>query len=133
MTQDATITVEIAPGELIDKITILEIKAERIIDAAKLENVQIELSTLETARDTAIAASAELCNLTSQLKTINEHLWDIEDRIRDCEREKDFGDKFVELARSVYKTNDKRSDLKREINRLLGSRLVEEKSYADYE
>ncbi len=133
MTQDATITVEIAPGELIDKITILEIKSERITDAAKLENVRIELATLAKARDAAVAASAELTDLTGQLKSINEQLWEIEDDIRDCERAKDFGAKFIELARSVYKCNDKRAALKRDINTLLGSHLVEEKSYSDYE
>ncbi|MBP88913.1 MAG: hypothetical protein CMJ64_19730 [Planctomycetaceae bacterium] len=133
MTQDATITVEIAPGELIDKITILEIKSERITDAAKLENVRIELATLEAARDSAVSASPELTDLTAQLKAINEALWEIEDDIRDCERDKDFGEKFVDLARSVYKSNDQRAALKRDINVLLGSRLVEEKSYADYE
>ena len=133
MTQEATITVEIAPGELIDKITILEIKSARITDAAKVENVRVELSTLENARDSAISASPELTDLTAQLKAINEALWEIEDDIRDCERDKDFGEKFVELARSVYKSNDKRAALKRDINVLLGSRLVEEKSYSDYE
>lgn len=133
MTQDATITVEIAPGELIDKITILEIKSARMTDAAKVDNVRIELSTLENARDSAISASSELTDLTAQLKAINEALWEIEDDIRDCERDKDFGQKFVDLARSVYKSNDKRAALKRDINVLLGSRLVEEKSYSDYE
>lgn len=133
MTQDATISVEIAPGELIDKITILEIKSARITDAAKLANVRIELSTLEQARDSAIPASPELADLTAQLKAINEALWQIEDDIRDCERDKDFGQKFIDLARSVYKSNDKRAALKRDINVLLGSRLVEEKSYSDYE
>jgi hypothetical protein len=131
--QDETITVEIAPGELIDKITILEIKSERMTDTAKLDNVRIELATLADARDAAVVASAELTNLTDQLKSINERLWDIEDDIRDCERVKDFGEKFIELARSVYKCNDKRAALKRDINTLLGSRLVEEKSYREYE
>ena len=132
MTQANTITVEIAPGELIDKITILEIKAERIADQAKVKNVRIELGVLESARDAAIIASVELTNLTTQLKQVNEELWDIEDNIRDCERDKDFGDKFIELARAVYHTNDRRAALKRDINKLLGSKLVEEKSYADY-
>ena len=133
MTQEATVNVEIAPGELIDKITILEIKTERITDAAKLANVQIELATLEQARDAALTLSPELDDLTKRLKAINEHLWDIEDDIRDCERAKDFGEKFVELARAVYKSNDQRAALKRDINLLLGSHLVEEKSYSDYE
>ena len=112
---------------------ILEIKTERMTDATKLENVRIELATLAKARDAAIPRSAELAELTDQLKSINEQLWDIEDDIRDCERAKDFGEKFVELARSAYKSNDRRSALKRTINMLLGSRLVEEKSYRVYE
>jgi septal ring factor EnvC (AmiA/AmiB activator) len=133
VTQSTTITVEIAPGELVDKITILEIKSERITDSAKLENVRVELTTLAAARDGAVAASPQLADLTAQLKAINEQLWDIEDDIRDCEREKDFGDRFIELARSVYKSNDQRAARKRDINELLGSRLIEEKSYSDYE
>ena len=132
MTQDATITVEIAPGELFDKITILEIKSERITDTAKLENVRVELTALANARDAAITSFAKLADLTGQLKSINEQLWDIEDDIRDCERGQDFGEKFVELARSVYKSNDQRAALKRDINMLLGSHLVEEKSYINY-
>ena len=133
MSQNINVSVEIAPGELIDKITILEIKTEQMTDAAKLENVRIELATLESARDAALPSSSELAGLTGKLKKINEGLWVIEDDIRDCERDKDFSDKFIQLARAVYKTNDKRAALKRDINVLLGSRLVEEKSYSDYE
>lgn len=132
-TATATVKVDIAPGELIDKITILEIKIERITDPAKLANVRIELKTLEHARDASLASSPELNDLTKQLKAINEQIWDIEDQVRDCEREKEFDEKFVELARLVYKSNDKRAALKREVNLLLGSRLVEEKSYSEYE
>lgn len=128
----STISVEIAPGELIDKITILEIKLERMTDAAKLANVRIEWETLTQARDTAIEASDALAGLTQALKSVNEQLWEIEDDIRDCERGQDFGDTFIALARAVYKTNDERARLKRDINELLGSRLVEEKSYAAY-
>ena len=127
-----TVTIEIAPGELIDKITILEIKSERIPDADKLENVRVELETLAAARDAALPASDELDRLTAELKRVNEALWVIEDDIRDCERTGDFGERFVELARSVYRTNDVRADLKRQINLALGSRLVEEKSYQPY-
>ncbi len=130
--QAKPILVEIAPGELIDKITILEIKSERIADAGKLKNVRVELQVLEAARDAAMAASAELAELTAQLKQVNEALWEIEDAIRDCERGGDFGPKFIELARSVYHSNDRRAALKRQINELLGSKLVEEKSYAAY-
>lgn len=127
-----TVSVDVAPGELVDKITILEIKLERIEDQAKLANVKIEYDTLSKARDEAIARSDELDRLTAELKQINEALWVIEDDIRDCERAKDFGEHFVKLARAVYVTNDKRMAVKRRINDLLGSRLVEEKSYAAY-
>lgn len=133
MPQAASISVEIAPGELIDKITILEIKAERIQDAVKVENVRIELATLAKARDAAMKPSRQLTELTAQLRRINEQLWEIEDDIRDCERSKNFGPRFIELARSVYKSNDQRAALKRQINELLGSRLIEEKSYSKYE
>lgn len=127
------ISVEIAPGELLDKLTILEIKRERIEDSQKLINVGLELDVLDQARRQNVPDSPELDALYADLKTINETLWEIEDDIRDCEREKDFGDRFVELARAVYKTNDRRAATKRAINELLGSRIVEEKSYADYE
>jgi len=126
------ILAEIAPGELIDKITILQIKSERIADAGKLQNVRVELDVLSDARDAAMPATAELAELTAQLKQVNETLWDIEDAIRDCEREEDFGPRFIELARSVYRSNDRRAALKRAINELLDSKLVEEKSYAAY-
>lgn len=127
-----TILVEIAPGELIDKITILEIKAEQIRDAAKLANVRTELEILAAARDKAIAVSAQLGELTRQLKQVNQELWGIEDEIRLCEKAQDFGSRFVELARSVYFQNDRRAALKRQINELLGSRIIEEKAYQPY-
>ena len=127
-----SISVEISPGELIDKITILEIKLERIEDADKLANVKLEWETLSAARDAAIEPSGEPERLSRELKEANERLWEIEDDIRDRERNKDFGDAFVELARDVYETNDTRAALKREINELLGSSLIEEKSYAAY-
>jgi hypothetical protein len=126
------VSVEVSPGELIDKITILEIKLERIEGKDKLKNVKLEWETLTRARDEAIEATPELEKLMAGLKEFNERLWEIEDDIRDCERNKDFGDRFVELARGVYVNNDQRSRLKREINELLGSRLIEEKSYAAY-
>lgn len=127
-----TVSVAVAPGELIDKITILEIKLDRIEDETKLANVRIEYDTLSKARDDAITRSEELDRLSAELKQINETLWVIEDDIRDCERAKDFGEAFIKLARAVYVTNDKRMAVKRRINELLGSRLVEEKSYAAY-
>lgn len=128
----ARIAVEISPGELIDKITILEIKSERIPDGDKLHNVQAELATHVASRELAIPPSPELAALTVELKQVNESLWQIEDHLREAERQKDFGAAFVELARSVYKTNDRRWAVKRQINELLGSRLVEEKMYTPY-
>jgi hypothetical protein len=128
----ATIHVEISAGELIDKITILEIKRDRIKDEAKLVNIRAELETLQAARAQAIHESEELSRVSADLRSVNEALWRIEDDIRDHERAKNFGPTFIELARAVYLTNDRRSDLKRQINALVGSRLVEEKSYARY-
>jgi hypothetical protein len=126
------IAAEISVGELIDKITILEIKLANSDDAAKRRNIETELVTLSATRDGSVADSDELAQLTSALKSVNESLWGIEDDIRDLERAKDFGERFIELARAVYQTNDKRSALKREINDLTGSRIVEEKLYAEY-
>lgn len=127
-----TVTIEVSPGELVDRITILEIKAERMEEEAKLANVREELRTLERARDASLRPEPEVARLTTGLKAVNEALWEIEDAIRDCERAGDFGPRFIELARSVYRQNDRRAALKREINAALGSRLVEEKSYKPY-
>ena len=126
------ILIEIAPGELIDKITILEIKQEKITDDAKRSNVQIELQILAKARSATMPDDPELDRLAAELKSVNEALWEIEDDIRECERVDDFGPRFIELARSVYRTNDRRAELKRTINTHLGSKLVEEKSYTRY-
>jgi hypothetical protein len=128
----STIHVEIAPGELIDKITILQIKTERIAEAQKAANVRVELGLLLAAHERSVPASAALVDLTAQLKQVNEALWDIEDQIRICERDDDFGPRFVELARSVYHQNDRRAAVKRQINELLGSKIIEEKSYVKY-
>ncbi|HEX3729595.1 MAG TPA: hypothetical protein VHV47_07305, partial [Opitutaceae bacterium] len=111
-----SVVIEAAPGELIDKITILEIKSERMADSEKLRNVRVELETLRRARDRTIVPSEELASLTAELRGVNEALWTIEDEIRGCERAGDFGAKFVELARSVYRNNDHRAALKRRIN-----------------
>jgi len=119
-------------GELIDKYTILEIKTERIDEAAKVANVRKEMAALAPFRDQARADQAGLAKLEGDLKKVNEGLWEIEDEIRDWERRKDFGARFVELARAVYHENDRRAHLKRQINELLGSELVEEKSYKPY-
>jgi len=132
LTRKSTITVEVAPGELFDKITILEIKAERIGDSAKLANVLVELRSLEAARDRAVAVSPELAELTAQLKAVNERLWHIQEGLRDCARQQDFGERFVEVARAEFMANDERALIKRGINLLLGSHLVEEKSYGAY-
>ena len=127
-----TIMTAIAPGELIDKITILRIKSERIADEAKLKNVRTELGILNETLAKDVPASDELTRLDAALQSVNEELWVIEDDIRDCERAGDFGPEFIRLARAVYVTNDKRAALKKEINLLLGSNIVEEKSYAAY-
>jgi len=127
-----TILTAIAPGELIDKITILRIKSERIADEAKLKNVRTELGILNDTLAKDVPASDELTRLDAALQAVNEELWEIEDDIRDCERNGDFGEDFIRLARAVYVTNDKRAALKKEINLLLGSDIVEEKSYAAY-
>jgi uncharacterized coiled-coil DUF342 family protein len=131
-TPGAAVTIEISPGELIDKITILEIKSERMTDAAKLINVRTELDLLAQVRVAALAASHDLDALASDLKQVNEALWEIEDAIRLKEKAQDFGAEFVALARSVYRINDERAALKRRINDLLGAVIVEEKSYEEY-
>ncbi len=122
----------ISPGELLDKLTILEIKSERISDPDKLANVRHERQLLERVWQESGLSRETVMELKARLRTINESLWDIEDEIRDCERDGDFGQRFVELARSVYRTNDRRSEVKKAINIELGSAIVEEKSYADY-
>jgi hypothetical protein len=127
-----TVTIDVSPGELIDKITILQLKAERLTDAEKLRLVLYELGLLEARQAEAISPSEALTKLTKDLREVNSVLWDIEDQIRDCERAQDFGDRFVSLARAVYHTNDRRAALKRQINELLGSAIAEVKAYAPY-
>jgi hypothetical protein len=123
---------EISPGELVDKITILEIKQARIADAAKLANVRYALEKLLATQAAALPAKPALVKLTAELKQANETLWEIEDAIRDCERDGDFGPRFIELARSVYRTNDRRAATKKAIDQLYGSAMTEEKSYQAY-
>jgi len=126
------VLVPVSPGELLDKITILRIKAARILDAAKLANVKLELALLEaTWRDSGCAARARASD-EHALQQVNEQLWDIEDRIRDKEAKQTFDRDFIELARAVYVANDERAAIKKRINLALGSRLVEEKSYRQY-
>jgi hypothetical protein len=126
------ILIPISPGELLDKITILEIKSERIESAEKKANVNNELSMLNKVWADAVTQDAEIIAMRAELKSINENLWNIEDDIRDEERAKRFSEKFIELARSVYVTNDLRGDVKKRINLHLKSDIVEEKSYQDY-
>ena len=127
------IMTEIGAGELIDKITILEIKSERITDPDKLKNVRHELAVLSATRDANLLDIDGLAELALQLKTINKALWEIEDDIRACEAQRDFGARFIELARSVYITNDKRAAVKKQINLLTGAQIIEEKSYTEFE
>jgi hypothetical protein len=115
-----------------DKISILEIKSDKICAPSKLANVMNELQSLREVSSKHIVESHELAQLQKQLKEVNIHLWSIEDDIRLCEKRADFGGDFVQLARSVYKFNDRRAELKKEISVLLGSSLMEEKSYEEY-
>jgi len=130
-TAKGSLMIEVGAGELIDKITILKIKVERMTDTAKLKNVKHELDVLSSARREYLAQSIDLDRLEDALRQVNEDLWVIEDDIRACEATRDFGPKFIELARSVYIQNDKRAAIKRSINELYGSSIVEEKSYTE--
>ena len=126
------IHVPVSPGEVLDKITILEIKSERMTDEDKLANVRRELELLNETWSKAVNEDNTVRRIHAELKSINEALWVIEDDIRDQERIRDFGERFIELARAVYYTNDKRAAAKKELNLHLGSGIVEEKSYQDY-
>lgn len=126
------ILAEISVGELVDKITILEIKQKHIEDKNSLSLVNKELNSLKGTLDQNIVSEDSFLKLVYELKSINQTLWNVEDDIRDCERNKDFGEKFIELARKVYFTNDKRAKIKKEINRLTNSSIEEVKSYQDY-
>ena len=124
--------VEVSVGELLDKITILEIKSERIPDPDKLVNVRKELDLLKTTWEASPLAANDVAASVAGLKAVNEELWEIEDDIRRHEAAADFGDSFVKLARSVYHANDRRAALKKDLNLKCGSTLVDEKSYVDY-
>lgn len=126
------ILVPISPGELLDKITILRIKSERMSDVAKLRNVRHELALLERTWRDAVDPAVDLAAEERDLARVNASLWDIEDRIREKEREQRFDAGFIELARAVYVSNDERAAIKKRINQKLGSTLVEEKSYQPY-
>lgn len=119
-------------GELLDKVTILQIKSERMSDAAKVTNVLRELHALQRTWNEHPASNIDVSELMNQLKAVNERLWVIEDDIRIFEKKQQFDNAFIELARSVYFENDERARIKREINTALGSAFVEEKSYQDY-
>ena len=122
----------ISIGELVDKITILEIKARRLRDPRKRDAVSKELSLLNEIDYAMGERGVTIKAVKDELRQVNEALWDIEDRIRDCEREQSFGEEFIQLARAVYKTNDRRAELKRRINEISGSALMEVKSHAVY-
>tara|TARA_B100000767_G_scaffold153571_1_gene144391 strand:+ start:501 stop:896 length:396 start_codon:yes stop_codon:yes gene_type:complete len=123
------ILAEISAGELIDKITILEIKKEKIDDVDKLKEVEKELTSLNNTLKESVSESFKIESLAKKLKTINLKLWDIENAKRLAEKNNDFSEKFIELARNVYKENDTRSKIKLEINNILGSNIKEVKSH----
>lgn len=125
------VAVPVAPGELLDKITILRIKQARLGDPRKRANVRVELALLEEAERRQVAGSDALDALVAELHSVNESIWDVEEAIRGCERARSFGAEFVALARTVYQANDLRAELKRRINDLLGSDVREEKSHDD--
>ena len=127
-----TIQATISYGEFLDKLTILEIKNERIADKAKLKNIQTELNLVKQLWQDSPASKVDITSELAALKAVNEKLWKIEDDIRDKERQQSFDQGFIDLARSVYFENDDRANIKKEINIKLGSDIVEEKSYADY-
>ena len=130
--QESKIFIEVGAGELIDKLTILEIKLEKINSSEKLQNIRFEIAALNPARQRLLDAFPNLHKLQIELKAINEGLWVIEDDIRLCEKNKDFGNTFIELARSVYIQNDKRAEIKKKINILCNAQIVEEKSYQNF-
>ena len=126
------INTPVSYGEILDKITILEIKQQHITDAEKLKNVRHELNLLTDTWNKNVRQTSKISRLKEQLKQVNQSLWNIEDNIRIKESKKEFDDEFIQIARSVYYENDKRADVKKQVNLLLGSELVEEKSYQKY-
>ena len=126
------LSVPVSVGEVVDKVTILEIKAARITDPGKLQNITAELESLRPLVSGGVFDKQEVRALTDALRAVNAELWDIEDNIRAEDAAGRFGERFIELARAVYVTNDRRADLKKRINLATGSDLVEEKSYEDY-
>ena len=126
------ILTEISAGELLDKMTILEIKLDKIRDKENLLEVSKEYESLKETKKSNIKLTKDLENLIAQLKEINLKLWDFEDKTRICEKNKDFGQTFINLSRSVYLNNDKRANIKSKINKMLGSNIKEIKQYANY-
>ena len=123
---------EISAGELLDKISILEIKLEKIKDKNSLEEINKEYKVLKNAQNSNIEVTDKIRKLFKEIKEVNTYLWDIENKLRFCEKNKDFGKNFIELARGVYLNNDKRSKIKLEINKILGSNIREIKQYVNY-
>lgn len=126
------LVLETSPGEFLDKLTILEIKSERIADPAKLANVRRELALLRATWEASGLAGRDVSAALAELKQVNVTLWEVEDRLREKEALRAFDAEFIELARSVYITNDRRAAIKRDLNVALGSDLIEEKSYKAY-
>ena len=126
------ILTEISAGELLDKLSILEIKLNKINDPALLRKIKKEHYVINETKKKNINSSNEINALYIELKKINERLWEIEDKIRSCEKNSDFKDKFIQLARNVYFSNDKRAKIKLEINKILGSNIQEVKQYTQY-
>ena len=126
------ILTEISAGELLDKLSILEIKLNKIKNPALLQEIKKEYNAINEAKNKSINSSNEMNVLYMDLKKINEYLWEIEDKIRLCEKNSDFKDKFIQLARDVYLKNDKRSKIKLEINKISGSNILEIKQYTQY-
>jgi Family of unknown function (DUF6165) len=124
-----SVPIDAAPADLVDRLTVLEIKSERLTADEQLRNVRAELTALRAVRDRWLSPKPELDRLTAELRKVNEVLWDLEEAVRRCEAAKDFGEQFIDAARSIIHANDRRAALKRAINRLLGARFQEEKSY----
>ena len=128
-----TVSIKVSYGELIDKITILEIKSRRVVEQAKLDNIRKELCHLLDVLNAHVNWDEETRGLMADLRQVNNDLWEVEDHLRDQERQQLFHSQFIALARSVYRLNDRRADIKKMINQKLKSEMVEEKSYTPYE
>ena len=127
-----SVEITVPYGELFDKISILEIKQSKVVNADQRVNIENELNVLNRVRATIVPDNFKIDDLIGGLTDVNERLWDVEDNLRDCERRQDFSATFIELSRSVYRLNDRRAELKSELNSRLGSELVEEKIYNEY-